>query len=121
MIGYATIGASDLAKSVAFYQDVLGPLGPQMMDFSDRMKVITGGNGAMLGICTPYDEKDPAPGNGNMIAIAANDRDQVQAMYDKAISLGATDEGAPGERAPTFFGAYFRDFDGNKVCLFKMG
>lgn len=121
MIGYATIGSNDLGKSVAFYQEVLAPLGPQLMDFSDRMKVIAGGNGGMIGICTPYDEGDPAPGNGNMLAIAGNDHDQIKAMYDKAIELGATDEGAPGERAPGFFGAYFRDLDGNKICLFKMG
>ena len=38
-----------------------------------------------------------------------------------ALANGATDEGAPGERMPGFYGAYFRDLDGNKVCVFKMG
>lgn len=27
----------------------------------------------------------------------------------------------PGQRLPTFYGAYFRDPDGNKICVFKMG
>ena len=43
-------------------------------------------------------------------------------MYEKAISLGATDEGEPGERVPDFFyGAYVRDPDGNKLCFYVMG
>ncbi|MDZ4320411.1 MAG: VOC family protein, partial [Phenylobacterium sp.] len=34
---------------------------------------------------------------------------------------GAAEEGAPGIRIPNFYGAYFRDLDGNKLCVFKMG
>ena len=29
----------------------------------------------------------------------------------------ARDEGAPGIRTGTFYGAYFRDPDGNKICV----
>ena len=42
-------------------------------------------------------------------------------IYKVALSLGAKDEGAPGDRGGGFYGAYFRDLDGNKVCVFKMG
>jgi len=121
MIGYATIGASDYQKSAEFYETVLGPLGPVRMMENERMVMIAGGNGAMLGVFTPYNEEAPNPGNGPMLAIAANDRDQVDTMHAKALELGAADEGAPGERMPGFYGAYFRDVDGNKICLFKMG
>ena len=56
-----------------------------------------------------------------MVAIACEDSAQIKAMYDKAISLGATDEGEPGERVPGMFeGAYVRDLDGNKLCFYKM-
>ena len=34
---------------------------------------------------------------------------------------GGACEGQPGERMPNFYGAYFRDLDGNKFCVFKMG
>lgn len=40
------------------------------------------------------------------------------------MELGAKDEGAPGERGPAgsgFYGAYFRDPDGNKFCAYRMG
>mgnify|MGYP000365170312 CR=1 FL=1 len=37
------------------------------------------------------------------------------------LALGATDEGAPGLRAPTFYMSYFRDLDGNKLDVFSYG
>ena len=39
----------------------------------------------------------------------------------KALALGGSDEGAPGERAPKFYMSYFRDLDGNKLCAFNLG
>ena len=39
----------------------------------------------------------------------------------KALELGATDEGEPGQRVPTFYGAYVRDLDGNKLTFCKFG
>jgi predicted lactoylglutathione lyase len=56
-----------------------------------------------------------------MPAIAAPDAATVDKVYNKAIELGAQDEGAPGQRMPTFYGAYFRDPDGNKICVCKLG
>jgi predicted lactoylglutathione lyase len=75
----------------------------------------------MIAVCTPYDGGRAQPGNGTMVSLAAPDRATVDRVHAKALSLGAADEGAPGERMPTFYGAYFRDLDGNKFCVFKMG
>jgi predicted lactoylglutathione lyase len=75
----------------------------------------------MLAVCIPYDENDPKPGNGTMLAFPADTREDVDKLYASAIALGATDEGAPGERMPTFYGGYFRDLDGNKAVFYKMG
>jgi hypothetical protein len=36
-----------------------------------------------------------------------------------ALALGATDAGAPGARSSFFYGAYFYDLDGNKICICK--
>jgi predicted lactoylglutathione lyase len=56
-----------------------------------------------------------------MIAIPAPGPEAIQKLYDKAMALGATDEGAPGERIPgMFYGAYVRDLDGNKLCFYEM-
>ena len=55
-----------------------------------------------------------------MVALSAKDAEQVQAVYAKAIALGGQDEGAPGPRGSGFYGAYFRDLDGNKIAVFCM-
>jgi len=55
-----------------------------------------------------------------MVALAAKDRAQVDRLYNLAMSMGATDEGAPGQRWPGFYAAYFRDLDGNKLNAFLM-
>ena len=46
---------------------------------------------------------------------------KVDALYRKAMELGAADEGAPGPRGPGFYAGYFRDLDGNKLNAFFMG
>jgi len=121
MIGYATIGVSDLERAKGFYDKVLVPLGGKRAFNSDRMQGYAGGGGAMLAVCTPYDGGKAAPGNGNMLALAAPSPEVIKEVYDLALANGGADEGAPGERGPTFYGAYFRDLDGNKICVFKAG
>ena len=121
MIGYATIGTSDMDKACAFYDALLGEIGGSQLMGMDRIKFYgTGGEGAMLAICIPYDEKAQNCGNGNMIAINAGDRATVDKLYAKAMELGASDEGEPGERMPVFYGGYVRDLDGNKLCFYEM-
>ncbi len=120
MIGYATLGSNDLEKGAKFYDDFLGAFGGKRAFGMDRIIFWNDANGgAMLSLCIPYDEKTATPGNGNMLALAAESPEQVDAMYAKAIELGATDDGAPGARTDNFYGAYFRDLDGNKICCFK--
>ena len=122
MLGYATIGVNDMERATAFYDDLLGELGASRLFGMDRIQFYgTGPGAAMLAICIPYNEEAQQPGNGNMIAIPGGGREGVDKLYAKALSLGATDEGEPGERLPTFYGAYVRDLDGNKLCFFEMG
>lgn len=120
MLGYVTIGTNDMAKAEAFYSDLLGELGAKQLMAMDRIKFYGTGDGPMLALCIPYDEGTQAPGNGNMVAIPGGSREGVDKLYAKAMSLGATDEGAPGERMPVFYGAYVRDLDGNKLCFYEM-
>ncbi len=122
MLGYTTIGVNDMDRAVAFYDALLGEIGAKQLFGLDRIKFYgTGMDSAMLAICIPYNEAGQHPGNGNMVAIAGGDRAGVDKLHAKAIELGATDDGPPGERMPTFYGAYVRDLDGNKLCFFEMG
>jgi catechol 2,3-dioxygenase-like lactoylglutathione lyase family enzyme len=121
MIGYTTIGVNDMDRAVAFYDGLLAEIGGKQLMGMDRIKFYgTGDGGAMLAICIPYDEKTPNQGNGNMIAIPGGSREGVDKLYAKAIELGASDVGEPGERMPIFYGGYVRDLDGNKLCFFEM-
>ena len=122
MIGYATLGSNDFEAAKTFYDAVLGELGGKRTMTMDRMQGYGSvGGGAMLAICKPYDGQPATVGNGVMISLAAPSRDLVDKTYATALANGAKDEGAPGLRGGEFYGAYFRDLDGNKLCVFKVG
>jgi catechol 2,3-dioxygenase-like lactoylglutathione lyase family enzyme len=119
MLAYAMIGTNDKPKALAFYDAVLAEMGyGRAMDFG-RSQAYGDGKGVMLAVGTPADDKAATVGNGCMMAINGKTEEQITAAYTKAIALGGKDEGAPGQRGPGFYGAYFRDLDGNKICLCK--
>jgi catechol 2,3-dioxygenase-like lactoylglutathione lyase family enzyme len=122
MIGYAMVGTNDMEKAKTFYDAVLGELGAQRSFGGERMQFYgTGPTAPGLAVCKPHDGKAASFGNGTMIALAAPSRDAVEKAHAKALASGGSDEGAPGLRGETFYGAYFRDLDGNKLCVFKKG
>ena len=121
MIGYATIGANDLERATKFYDAVLAPLGGGRTMAFDRMQFYgSKETPGMLAICRPYDEQPATAGNGSMFGLPAASKDKVDAAHAAALAAGGVCEGPPGQRLPTFYGAYFRDPDGNKVCVFNM-
>ena len=70
MIGYVTIGVSDMEKACAFYDGLFAELGGKQMFGQDRIKFYgTGPGQPMVAICIPYDEQAQHPGNGNMLAL----------------------------------------------------
>lgn len=128
MIGYVTLGTNDLERSRAFYDALLAELGAKrLMELPGNGFTLygTGFGRPGLAVTRPYDGGPAVAGNGNMAALAVEARDKVDALHAKAIELGAGDEGAPGLRSPegpmAFYGAYFRDPDGNKLCVFRLG
>ena len=122
MVGYTTIGTNDLPRATAFYDALLGEVGAKQIMKGDRMVMYGKEMGAgMLAICTPFNKEKATPGNGVMIALNLGSQEAVDKLHAKALALGGTCEGKPGPRGPGFYGAYFRDLDGNKICGFKMG
>ena len=122
MIGYVTLGTNDLDRAAAFYDALLGELGAKRVMQSDRF-VAWGVSPRQpsLGVIKPFNGEAATIGNGNMVALVVDSREKVDAIYAKAISLGATDEGPNGPRGPTFYAGYFRDLDGNKLNVFCTG
>jgi catechol 2,3-dioxygenase-like lactoylglutathione lyase family enzyme len=122
MLGYVTLGTNDLARGAKFYDTIAAELGvSRMMENEQFVAWGQPGGGAGIGLTKPFDGKPATVGNGVMAALAAKDRAQVDRLYNLAMSMGAQDEGAPGERWPGFYVAYFRDPDGNKLNAFVMG
>ena len=121
MIGYTCVGTNQLERAVAFYDDLLGLLGAKPFFKSDRgVGWGVSPDQPMFSVLQPFDGQAATVGNGCMVALAASHPEQVQALHARALALGGSDEGAPGPRGTGFYGAYFRDLDGNKLAAFCM-
>jgi catechol 2,3-dioxygenase-like lactoylglutathione lyase family enzyme len=122
MIGYVTLGTSDLARAAVFYDAIAAELDtPRMMEFDGFIAWGKPGGAAGIGLTKPFDGNPASVGNGVMVALEAKDKDQVHRLYDIALANGGTCEGPPGPRGDTFYAGYFRDPDGNKLNAYVMG
>lgn len=119
MFLYITLGTNDLARAKRFYDAVMPCLGVtrHSADGEELGYGPAGAAGAMFWVGLPYDGKPASVGNGSMPAFDAPSRAAVDAFHAAALAHGGTDEGAPGLRryGPTFYAAYVRDPDGNKL------
>lgn len=125
MIAYVTIGTNNLSRAATFFDQLFGSINIKRgMEEPGKWVSWSRAPGEPgLGVTLPFDGNTATPGNGNMVALAMQDKDQVQAVYAKALALGGKDEGAPGPRGNAgsgFYCAYFRDLDGNKFNAFCM-
>lgn len=123
MIAYTMVGTNNLEEGIAFYAKLF-----EGSEVKPLFKTPRGGqffgknpNEPMLVVGLPYDEQPASNGNGVMVALRFETTEEVDALYEKAIAAGGADEGEPGWRLENvFYGAYFRDPDGNKICACKM-
>lgn len=122
MIGYVMLGTNDFDGAAKFYDALLGSLGAgRMLEADNFIAWGTDMRSPAISICKPHDGKPATVGNGVMVAISVDSKEKVDALYAKAMELGAADEGAPGQRSDTFYAGYFRDLDGNKLNAFYYG
>jgi lactoylglutathione lyase len=118
------IGVTDFDRALRFYDAVLGCLDLERR-FCDRARPWAGWHSAgaerpYLLIGTPFDGQRHRAGNGQMAAFLAADGDAVRRSHAAALAHGGVDAGAPGLRPEyhaSYYGAYFRDPDGNKLCV----
>lgn len=122
MLSYATIGSNDFDRSIPFYTALLGSQGVTKLFDHPRGGAMFGKDGKLvLGVLKPADGAAARAGNGAMIAFDLPTREAVDAFHAQALALGGSDEGAPGERGPGFYMAYFRDPEGNKFAACRLG
>lgn len=124
MLSHVFIGASDFDRALTFYSALA-----EVLEIEPRFVrperpwagwQSTPGPRPLLLIGTPFNGQPHAPGNGQMVAFMARTREMVDSAHALALALGGTSEGAPGLRAeyhPHYYGAYFRDTEGNKLCV----
>ncbi len=121
MIGYTTLGTNDLERGAKFYDALFAEIGgKRIMEAESFILWSNDSKGAEFAITKPFDGKPATVGNGVMVAIDLDSRELVDALYAKAIELGAKDEGAAGLRGGDFYAGYIRDLDGNKLNFFCM-
>ena len=124
MFSHIFVGVTDFDRALRFYSALMGVLGIEQR-FCEPDKPWAGWQTGgvprpLFLIGHPFDGQPHQAGNGQMAAFSAPSRGQVDEAYRLALSLGATDEGAPGLRLEyhsNYYGAYFRDLDGNKLCV----
>jgi catechol 2,3-dioxygenase-like lactoylglutathione lyase family enzyme len=115
---------TDFDRALRFYKPLLAALDVELR-WSDESIPWTGWHcdgktRPYFVICKPYNGLAHSPGNGQMIAFSAKTRNVVRHAYAVALSNGGACEGPPGPRPhyhANYYGAYFRDPDGNKFCV----
>lgn len=111
MFDHVEIAVSDLAASERFYRTVLSVLGVEpshagadLVEWEDWAILRT-------------DSEHPVS-RGLHVGFRARDRARVDAFWQAGVDAGYRDDGAPGPRtqyAPTYYGGFLLDPDGNSV------
>ena len=128
MFSHVVTSVCDFDRAFAFYSGVLGELQLELRFHEPQRPWAVwhapGGIRPLFVISKPFDDLPHRAGNGQMVAFAATDRSVVRAAYRTALRLGGRSEGEPGLRPEyhaNYYGAYFRDTEGNKVCVVSHG
>jgi len=118
VLGHISFGVQDLARSAAFYDEILAPLGyvrvwtkPHAVGFGEKSR------GDKLALFEKPGQA-MAPGAGFHLALAAPSREAVDAFHAAALRAGGMDCGGPGTRphyGATYYAAFVLDPDGYKL------
>lgn len=124
MFSHIYISVTDFPVAHAFYAPLMAELGLRQRFFDPAHSWAAwqqeAGGRPLFIIGLPFDGGPHVAGNGQMTAFMARDRPTVDRVYHAALAAGGKDEGAPGIRPhyhANYYGAYFRDLDGNKLCV----
>ena len=124
MISHVTIGTNDLDRATAFYAPLMETLGLSRVPMERSAPFVMwnqkGDFRPLVALAKPENGQPHEAGNGQMLALLAASRAAVDTVHALAVAGGGRDEGAPGLRPhyhPNYYGAYFRDLDGNKICI----
>src|SRR4051794_4533613 len=112
MIDHIGIHVTDLARSKAFYERALAPLGYALVMTWEQFAGfgVAGKPDFWIGVETVRDKVH--------VAFRAKGRAEVRAFYEAALAAGGKDNGPPGMRPhyhQDYYGAFVLDPDGHNV------
>lgn len=119
VLSHITLGARDLPRAEHFYDTVLAELGIARCKSGEGFAGWGVAGTAQFFVCQPFDGKPADPGNGVSVSFLALSREAVDRFWQAALAQGGQDEGKPGPRpqySPTYYAAYVRDTEGNKIA-----
>ncbi|AJQ97775.1 putative lactoylglutathione lyase [Gynuella sunshinyii YC6258] len=114
-MNYFVVGTNNMDAAIEFYDALFETSGLHKVVPTERMTYWLGEDFAFA-VAIPFDENPATHGNGTMIGFSVGSTEDVTRFYNKAIQLGGSCEGEPGQRGPRF-SAYVRDLDNNKICF----
>jgi len=115
MIDHVTFAVSDLARSKAFYERALAPLG---------YRIAFGKEGVFWafdigdGLFEIQRSEEKPPLTRVHVAFRVRSKDDVDAFHRAALAAGAVDNGAPGPRpqySATYYAGFVLDPDGYNI------
>ncbi len=118
MLHHISFSASNLERSVTFYDAVLDTLGYRRVFTSDKAAgwgLVDGED--QFAIKKRVARVEP-PSPGFHLAFAAKTRAEVAAFHSAALRAGGKDNGAPGlrpEYGPAYYAAFIIDPDGYEI------
>ncbi len=120
MIDHTSVNCSDFARSKAFYERALAPIGyGLLMDIpaeqNDGVPAAGFGEGGKPDFWIGQGNPGSPPAH---VAFTVRTHAQVKGFYAAALAAGGRDNGAPGLREhyhPNYYAAFVRDPDGHNI------
>jgi catechol 2,3-dioxygenase-like lactoylglutathione lyase family enzyme len=117
MIDHLSLGVADLAKSRAFYDAALAPLGYQCLSAGES-SLGYGDAAVALWVSAAERPVPPDDKSGLHVCFAAPTRESVDAFHAAALAAGGKDNGKPGLRpdyGDSYYAAFVIDPDGYRI------
>lgn len=117
MFDHVSIGVQDLARSRAFYDAALRPLGITRL-YEGEHGIGYGAERAQFWLNPTASPQPRNPTSGCHICFRTGSRAAVQAFHALALSHGGADDGGPGIRpqySPGYYAAFVTDPDGHRI------
>ena len=120
MFDHVSLGVTDLARSAAFYDAVLGALGYERLPCESARAALYGPPGHLgeAPFAVIAQREGPVHGRGTHLAFLGRSREAINGFHAQALVHGGTCDGPPGIRdhyAPGYYAAFVVDPDGHRI------